>query len=89
MNDLKLSSLNGDDSKKTVVTVGNVKIGEDFVVVAGPCSVESEEQIMKTAHKVKEAGADMLRGGAFKPRTSPYSFQGLGLKGLKILEDSK
>ena len=89
MNDLKLSSLNGDDNKKTVVTVGNVKIGEDFVVIAGPCSVESEEQIMKTAHKVKEAGADMLRGGAFKPRTSPYSFQGLGLKGLKILEKAK
>ncbi len=89
MNDLKLSSLNGGDNKKTVVTVGNVKIGEDFVVIAGPCSVESEEQIMKTAHKVKEAGADMLRGGAFKPRTSPYSFQGLGLKGLKILEKAK
>jgi len=59
------------------------------VVIAGPCSVESEEQTLKTAHKVKEAGANMLRGGAFKPRTSPYDFQGLGLKGLKILEKAK
>ncbi len=89
MKNLKLTSLNGDDNKRTVVTVGNVKIGEDFVVIAGPCSVESEEQTLKTAHKVKEAGANMLRGGAFKPRTSPYDFQGLGLKGLKILEKAK
>jgi len=81
--------LNGDEKRRTVVTVGNVKIGEDFVVIAGPCSVESEEQMLKTAQKVKEAGANMLRGGAFKPRTSPYDFQGLGLKGLKILEKAK
>jgi 3-deoxy-7-phosphoheptulonate synthase len=89
MKNLKLTSLNGGDNKRTVVTVGNVKIGEDFVVIAGPCSVESEEQTIKTAQKVKEAGANMLRGGAFKPRTSPYDFQGLGLKGLKILEKAK
>ncbi len=89
MENLKLASLNGNDNKRTVVTVGNVKIGEDFVVIAGPCSVESEEQTIKTAQKVKEAGANMLRGGAFKPRTSPYDFQGLGLKGLKILEKAK
>lgn len=89
MENLKLTSLNGIDNKRTVVTVGNVKIGEDFVVIAGPCSVESEEQTIKTAQKVKEAGANMLRGGAFKPRTSPYDFQGLGLKGLKILEKAK
>ncbi len=89
MENLKLTSLNGLDNKRTVVTVGNVKIGEDFVVIAGPCSVESEEQTIKTAQKVKEAGANMLRGGAFKPRTSPYDFQGLGLKGLKILEKAK
>ena len=89
MKNLKLASLNGDDNKRTVVTVGNVKIGEDFVVIAGPCSVESEEQTIKTAQKVKEAGANMLRGGAFKQRTSPYDFQGLGLKGLKILEKAK
>jgi 3-deoxy-7-phosphoheptulonate synthase len=89
MKNLKLTALNGDKDKHTVVTVGNVKIGEDFVVIAGPCSVESEEQIIKTAQKVKKAGANMLRGGAFKPRTSPYSFQGLGLQGLKILEKAK
>ena len=89
MNDLKLTSLKGDDRKRTVITIGNVKMGEDFVVIAGPCSVESEEQTIKTAQAVKEAGAHMLRGGAFKPRTSPYSFQGLGLKGLKILEKAK
>jgi 3-deoxy-7-phosphoheptulonate synthase len=89
MEDLKLTGLNGDDDKQTIVTVDSVKIGEDFVVIAGPCSVESEEQTIRTAQKVKEAGAHMLRGGAFKPRTSPYDFQGLGLKGLKILEKAK
>jgi len=89
MKNLKLASLNGDDNKRTVVVVGDVKVGEDFVVIAGPCSVESEEQTIKTAQKVKEAGANMLRGGAFKPRTSPYAFQGLGLRGLRILEKAK
>ncbi len=89
MNALRLTSLNGEVNKRTVVTVGNVKIGEEFVVIAGPCSVESEEQTIETARKVKEAGANMMRGGAFKPRTSPYDFQGLGLKGLKILEKAK
>jgi 3-deoxy-7-phosphoheptulonate synthase len=69
--------------------VEGVWVGEDFVVIAGPCSVESEEQTIMTARKVKEAGANMLRGGAFKPRTSPYDFQGLGLQGLKILEKAK
>lgn len=86
MKNLRLTSINGDDHTRTVIPVGHVKIGEGFVVVAGPCSVETEEQTIITAQKVKEAGADMIRGGAFKPRTSPYSFQGLGLKGLKILE---
>ena len=75
--------------KGTVVDVSGVKIGRDFVVIAGPCSVESEKQILDTAWAVKAAGADMLRGGAFKPRTSPYSFQGLGIQGLKILEKAK
>jgi 3-deoxy-7-phosphoheptulonate synthase len=89
MKDLKLTSLDAKKNKRTVITVDNVKIGEDFVVIAGPCSVENEEQTIKTAQKVKEAGADMLRGGAFKPRTSPYAFQGLGLNGLKILEKAK
>jgi len=89
MKNLELTSLKDGDKRRTVVTLGTVKVGEDFVVIAGPCSVESEEQTIKTAQKVKEAGASMLRGGAFKPRTSPYEFQGLGLKGLKILERAR
>lgn len=71
----------------TVVEVKGVKIGgEEVVVAAGPCSVETEEQTIELAHQVKAAGAKLLRGGAFKPRTSPYSFQGLGEKGLQILK---
>lgn len=77
------------NKKRTIVQVGEVKFGEDFVVIAGPCSVESEEQMLQIANAVKAAGANMLRGGAFKPRTSPYAFQGLGLKGLKILEKAR
>ena len=70
----------------TVIPVGTVQIGGDAVVVmAGPCSVESEEQINIVAQKVRAAGATVLRGGAFKPRTSPYAFQGLGEEGLKFL----
>ncbi len=74
----------------TVIEVCGRKIGGDhFTIMAGPCSVESEDQIMETALKVKEYGADFLRGGAFKPRTSPYSFQGLGVEGLKLLQKAK
>ncbi|MDQ6652821.1 MAG: 3-deoxy-7-phosphoheptulonate synthase [Acidobacteriota bacterium] len=70
----------------TVVDVSGVKIGNgDLVVMAGPCSVESEEQLMETARAVKIAGANMLRGGAYKPRTSPYDFQGLGVEALRLL----
>ncbi len=58
----------------------------NVTIIAGPCSIESEEQIMATAHFVKKAGATILRGGAFKPRTSPYAFQGLGIEGLKLLK---
>lgn len=89
MNSLRLTSLQDNHLGRTVITIGGLKIGKDFVVIAGPCSVEGEEQTIETARKVKEAGANMLRGGAFKPRTSPYDFQGLGLKGLKILEKAK
>ena len=89
MKNLRLSALNGDKKKKTVITVGDVRIGEGFTVMAGPCSVESEKQTIETARKVKEAGAHLLRGGAFKPRSSPYSFQGLGIQGLRILEKAK
>jgi 3-deoxy-7-phosphoheptulonate synthase len=70
----------------TIVEVNGVRIGEGTVtVIAGPCAVESEEQLMATARAVKERGASMLRGGAFKPRTSPYSFRGLEVEGLKLL----
>jgi 3-deoxy-7-phosphoheptulonate synthase len=73
----------------TIVDVGGVKIGAgDLVVMAGPCSVESREQLMETARAVKGAGANMLRGGAYKPRTSPYDFQGLGVEALQILRDA-
>ncbi len=71
----------------TVVDVGGVAVGGSrLAVIAGPCSVESDEQMLETGRAVKEAGASILRGGAFKPRTSPYSFQGLGVEGLEILE---
>ena len=75
----------------TVVDVDGVKIGGDspFCLMAGPCSVESEEQLLTTAHAVKAAGATVLRGGAFKPRTSPYEFQGLGREGLRLLALAK
>jgi 3-deoxy-7-phosphoheptulonate synthase len=70
----------------TVIDVGGVKLGGGrIVVMAGPCSVESKEQILETAHAVKAAGATFLRGGAFKPRTSPYEFQGMAEEGLKLL----
>jgi len=71
----------------TVISVGDVKIGgPEFVVMAGPCAVESEEQMMESAGVVKGGGAHILRGGAFKPRTSPYSFQGMQEEGLKLLK---
>jgi 3-deoxy-7-phosphoheptulonate synthase len=73
----------------TIVEVAGVNIGADeLVVIAGPCSVESEEQLMETARAVKAAGANMLRGGAYKPRTSPYDFQGLGVEALLLLRDA-
>jgi len=71
----------------TVVRVGDVEIGNgSFTVMAGPCAVETEEQLMESAWVAKKAGAQILRGGAFKPRTSPYSFQGLEEEGLKLLK---
>ena len=70
----------------TIVDVSGIPVGGGHMaMIAGPCSVESEEQVIDVAKAVKEAGANMLRGGAFKPRTSPYSFQGLGLEGLEML----
>jgi len=72
--------------ERSVVRVGDVEVGaEKLAVIAGPCSVESEQQLLSCAEGVKEAGADILRGGAYKPRTSPYDFQGLGEEGLRLL----
>ncbi len=68
---------------------GEIKIGEEFVFIAGPCSIESEEQIIAVAEAVKKSGAQLLRGGAFKPRTSPYAFQGLRDDGIKLLLEAK
>ncbi len=74
----------------TIVDIGGIKIGGGhFAVIAGPCSIESEEQIISIAQQVKEAGAQLLRGGAFKPRTSPYDFQGLKADGLELLIRAK
>ena len=74
----------------TVITVGNAKLGGGhFAMIAGPCSVETEEQIIEVAQAVKTSGADILRGGAFKPRTSPYDFQGLGAEGIRLLLEAK
>ena len=76
--------------ERSIVRINGVSIGgPEVVVIAGPCSVESREQLLDTAHAVKAAGATMLRGGAYKPRTSPYDFQGLGIEALKILREAK
>ncbi len=87
MKQLKLAAKG--EKTKTIIPVRESHIGAGFVIIAGPCSVESEVQLIETARIVKEAGGDFLRGGVFKPRTSPYAFQGLGLKGLKIMEKAR
>ena len=75
---------------RSIIRIGELEIGgEGFVTMAGPCSVESEAQLLSTAEHVRRAGARVLRGGAFKPRTSPYAFQGLGLEGLKLLAKAR
>ena len=92
---LKISSriklaARSEGQENTLVRIGDAVIGgEKVTVIAGPCSVESREQLMEAAKAVKAAGASMLRGGAFKPRTLPYSFQGLGVEGLKILSEAR
>lgn len=74
----------------TIVNVNGIKIGgKEVVIMAGPCAVESEEQLFETARSVRASGASLLRGGAFKPRTSPYSFQGLGIEGLEMLAKAR
>lgn len=76
-------------ARDTVIDVKGVKVGGDaFTIIAGPCSVENREQLLTTARGIKKCSAHMLRGGAFKPRTSPYSFQGLGEEGLKLLKEA-
>ena len=86
----KLSSLQFRKGERTVIDIGGRKIGgEHFMTIAGPCTVESRDQMLDTARYVKDAGAQLLRGGAYKPRTSPYSFHGLGQAGLKLLAEAK
>ncbi len=85
-----LSRTTRPDNTIIDIAEGRVRVGgEAVVVMAGPCSVEGRSQIIEIAHAIKEAGATVLRGGAFKPRTSPYDFQGLGLKGLEYLADAR
>jgi len=86
----KLASTQFRKGQRTVVEVGDAKVGGDyFALIAGPCTVESRDQTLTVARTVADAGADMLRGGAYKPRTSPYSFQGLGVEGLRLLQEAK
>jgi 3-deoxy-7-phosphoheptulonate synthase len=85
----KLVSREGHPANSTIRVRGLTLGGKRFHVMAGPCSVESEKQLMSTALAVKKAGATILRGGAFKPRTSPYEFQGLGERGLKLLDKAR
>ncbi len=76
--------------ERTIISIGNSHIGgENIIIMAGPCAVETQSQLMETAWRVREAGAHFLRGGAFKPRSSPYSFQGLGEDGLKLLAQAR
>ena len=89
MQPYKYASRDFVQSSTTIPVNGTDIGGEKVVVMAGPCSVESREQILETAHAVKEAGGSVLRGGAFKPRSSPYSFQGLGEEGLKYLAEAR
>ena len=82
--------LKSEKHQRTVVRVLDLEIGgSDFITMAGPCSVETEHQILSTAHHVRKLGAQILRGGAFKPRSSPYAFQGHGLAGLKMLAQAR
>jgi 3-deoxy-7-phosphoheptulonate synthase len=79
-----------DTHSRSVIPIRDFEVGgNDFVVMAGPCAVESEKQILETAEAVAEAGARILRGGAYKPRSSPYAFQGLGVEGLKLLDKAR
>jgi 3-deoxy-7-phosphoheptulonate synthase len=86
----KLASSQFKHGERTVLDIGGRKIGgQNFALIAGPCTVESREQTLETARVVRDAGATLLRGGAYKPRTSPYAFQGLGQEGLRLLAEAK
>jgi 3-deoxy-7-phosphoheptulonate synthase len=86
----KLASSQITHGERTVLDIDGRKVGGDhFALIAGPCTVESREQTLETARVVRDAGATLLRGGAYKPRTSPYSFQGLGQEGLRLLAEAK
>ena len=86
----KLASLQFRKGERSVIDIGGRKIGgEHFMTIAGPCTVESREVMLDTARVVRDSGAQLLRGGAYKPRTSPYSFQGLGGEGLRLLQEAK
>jgi 3-deoxy-7-phosphoheptulonate synthase len=86
----KLASAQITHGERTVLEIDGRKVGGDnFALIAGPCTVESREQILQTARVVRDAGATLLRGGAYKPRTSPYAFQGLGQEGLRLLAEAK
>jgi 3-deoxy-7-phosphoheptulonate synthase len=86
----KLASAQITHGERTVLDIDGRKVGgESFALIAGPCTVESREQTLQTAHAVRDAGATLLRGGAYKPRTSPYAFQGLGQEGLRLLAEAK
>jgi 3-deoxy-7-phosphoheptulonate synthase len=86
----KLASSQITHGERTVLDIGGRKVGgENFALIAGPCTVETREQTLETARVVRDAGATLLRGGAYKPRTSPYAFQGLGVEGLKLLAEAK
>ena len=86
----KLASTQIRHGERTVLEIEGRKIGGDhFALIAGPCTVESREQTLQTARVVRDAGATLLRGGAYKPRTSPYAFQGLGQEGLRLLAEAK
>ncbi|HEX6390863.1 MAG TPA: 3-deoxy-7-phosphoheptulonate synthase, partial [Solirubrobacteraceae bacterium] len=86
----KLASSQITHGERSVFDIGGARIGgEHFALIAGPCTVESRDQLLSTADAVAEGGATMLRGGAYKPRTSPYAFQGLGRAALRILAEAK
>src|SRR6202011_1689793 len=90
MKPYKLASAQIKHGERTVLDIDGRKIGgEHFALIAGPCTVESREQTLETARVVRDAGVAMMRGGAYKPRTFPYAFQGLGVEGLRLLAEAK